>query len=120
MRRLLIVLTVIGLVTGAGSAAAQELAMEPTIMLHVGAVTAKVSQGCDAFDSMCSSIVTSGDTDPAGSALYFVYLLAASGDTSGSTGLTGMNCGMNFTPGLSVFNWELCATNNFPSPGLST
>jgi hypothetical protein len=63
-----------------------------------------------------SNLETSSQfTSPPGGPYFHVYLLVCNGSTT--SGVAGLDCGIDYLTGVSVFSWQLCATTELPSSG---
>lgn len=101
---------------------------DPTVLLHVGSVVAP-RDACSSVPAAPEDVVTSGQANPDGSALYFVYLLASPGNQTEPIGLSGLQAGIDYTEstlpteGLKIFGWSCCAPTEYAAddwPGSRT
>ncbi len=96
---------------------------QPKIMVHVTAPTAKNICSLGVPPSLDQAVVKGATASPSGP-FYFVYLLAVRGAVPT---LAGLQCGVSYDnntvnsasngTGIDVFDWNLCATLQFPEPG---
>ena len=88
------------------------------MLLHVGPVVA-ARVGCASAPSTPEDVVTMGQANSDGSALYFVYVLATPGNQTDPIGLSGVQLGIEYTEsplpteGLKIFGWSRCAGTEF-------
>lgn len=79
------------------------------LVLHLAAVTPRVTCGDETVPSRCNAAVTNGALFPS---RYFAYLVVA--EASPSAGLAAIECGVDYDgaahSGVDVFSWSLCAS----------
>ena len=92
----------------------------PAIVLHI-AERSEVSTACSSTPDSASQVVTSALAKSDGSAEYFLYVLASpagredSGIPPGTTGLTGIQLGIEYNQGgvagegLQIVDWHPCS-----------
>lgn len=103
---------------------------QPKILLHVMAPTTKgacTTWPENSLAGSCTNAVTSGLSNPDGSASYFLYVIVAKGDSI--LNLAGFQLGVDYDlasegyphnsssdtdgVGIDMFGWNLCATLQF-------
>ncbi len=83
------------------------------IALHVGSVTSK--NACS-LPGLKANTINYQEPSSSPGRFYYTYLLVC--NASDSTGIKGVECGIQYqNPTIQVYNWNLCATLEFPSTG---
>jgi len=82
------------------------------IALHIAAPTTK--NACS-LPGLTSQGVNYDDPGTSPDSFYFTYLIVCNG--SDSTGVAGLECGIDYPAAIQVYNWNLCGDLEFPSTG---
>lgn len=124
MKRIVTMVVALALVAGVVGSARAAGNASAKIMLHGLSVTTKSqctrtlnvpTAGCTGYDNGVSNLPL------AGTAFRYLYLLVVNG--SQAEGIAGLECGIGRTTtnddltGLDIYNWVLCATLEFQTPG---